>query len=83
MALHSAPVEVGLSHPGPPPPSVPAQSHAGIAAVRRELLAAFGAAPEAVRVAFFRLGTPTREPERRSLRRRPESRRRRQLTTAR
>ena len=72
MALHSAPVEVGLSHPGPPPPSVPAEWHAGIAAVRRELLAAFGAAPEAVPVAFFRLGTPTREPERRSLRRRPQ-----------
>jgi tRNA threonylcarbamoyladenosine dehydratase len=71
MALHSAPVEVGLSHPGPPSPSVPAEWHAGIAEVRRELLAAFGAGPQAVPVAFFRLGTPTREPGRRSLRRRP------------
>jgi tRNA threonylcarbamoyladenosine dehydratase len=71
MALHSAPVEVGLSHPGPPSPSVPGEWHAGIADVRRELLAAFGAGPQAVPVAFFRLGSPTREPERRSLRRRP------------
>jgi hypothetical protein len=72
MALHSAPVEVGLSHPGPLPPSVPPQWHAAIAGVRRDLLAAFGAAPQAVPVAFFRLGSPTREPERRSLRRRPQ-----------
>jgi len=71
MALHSAPVEVGLSHPGPLSPSVPADWHAGIAEVRRELLAAFGAAPEAVPIAFFRLGSPTREPERKSLRRTP------------
>jgi hypothetical protein len=70
MALHSAPVEVGLSHPGPPSPSVPGEWHADIADVRRELLAAFGAASQAVPVAFFRLGSPTREPERRSLRRR-------------
>ena len=72
MALHSAPVEVGLSHPGPLPPSVPSEWHAAIAGVRRDLLAAFGAAPQAVPVAFFRLGSPTREPERRSLRRRPQ-----------
>ena len=72
MALHSAPVEVGLSHPGPLPPSVPPQWHAAIAGVRRDLLAAFGAAPQAVPIAFFRLGSPTREPERRSLRRRPQ-----------
>ena len=71
MALHSAPVEVGLSHPGPLPPSVPAAWHAGIAGVRRELLAAFEAAPDAVPVAFFRLGRPTREPGRKSLRRTP------------
>jgi len=71
MALHSAPVEVGLSHPGPPDPSVPADWHARIAQVRRELLAAFGAAPQAMPVALFRLGSPTREPERRSLRRPP------------
>ena len=71
MALHSAPVEVGLSHPGPPSPSVPAEWHVGIAEVRRELLTAFGATPQAVPVAFFRLGSPTREPERRSLQRRP------------
>jgi tRNA threonylcarbamoyladenosine dehydratase len=71
MALHSAPVEVGLSHPGPPAPSVPGDWHAGIADVRRELLAAFDAGPQAVPVAFFRLGSPRREPERRSLRRRP------------
>jgi len=71
MALHSAPVEVGLSHPGPLPPSVPAGWHAGIAEVRRELLAAFQAAPDAVPVAFFRLGRPTREPARKSLRRTP------------
>jgi tRNA threonylcarbamoyladenosine dehydratase len=71
MALHSAPVEVGLSHPGPLAPSVPAGWHAGIAEVRRELLGAFGAAPDAVPVAFFRIGRPTREPERKSLRRTP------------
>ena len=71
MALHSAPIEVGLSHPGPLSPSVPGDWHAEIADVRRGLLAAFGAAPQAVPVAFFRLGSPTREPERRSLRRRP------------
>jgi tRNA threonylcarbamoyladenosine dehydratase len=71
MALHSAPVEVGLSHPGPLPASVPAGWHAAITGVRRDLLAAFDAAPQAVPVAFFRLGSPTREPERRSLRRRP------------
>jgi hypothetical protein len=71
MALHSAPIEVSLSHPGPPSPSVPGDWHAAITEVRRELLAAFGTAPQAVPVAFFRLGTPTREPERKSLRRRP------------
>jgi ThiF family len=71
MALHSAPIEVGLSHPGPLPESVPADWHAAIAGVRRELLTAFGTVPQAVPVAFFRLGSPTREPERRSLRRRP------------
>jgi tRNA threonylcarbamoyladenosine dehydratase len=72
MALHSAPVEVGLCHPGPLPESVPGDWHAGIAEVRRELLGVFGAAPQAVPVAFFRLGWPTREPARRSLRRRPD-----------
>jgi hypothetical protein len=71
MALHSAPIEVGLSHPGRPHPSVPGDWHASIAEVRRELLAAFGAAPQAVPIAFFRLGSPTRDPERRSLRRGP------------
>ena len=50
---------------------MPGDWHAEIADVRRGLLAAFGAAPQAVPVAFFRLGSPTREPERRSLRRRP------------
>ena len=85
MALHSAPVEVGLSHPGPLPPSVPAEWHAAIAGVRRDLLAAFGAAPQAVPVAFFRLGSPTREPGRRSLRRRaqeppPQTARYREMT---
>jgi ThiF family len=71
MALHSAPVEVGLSHPAVPHSSVPADWHDAIAGIRRELLATFGAAPDAVPIAFFRLGFPTREPERRSLRRRP------------
>jgi tRNA threonylcarbamoyladenosine dehydratase len=71
MALHSAPIEVGLSHPGRPHPSVPGEWHASIAEVRRELLAAFGTAPQAVPIAFFRLGSPTREPGRRSLRRGP------------
>jgi hypothetical protein len=71
MALHSAPIEVGLSHPGRPHLSVPDEWHASIAEVRRELLAAFGAAPQAVPIAFFRLGSPTRDPERRSLRRGP------------
>jgi hypothetical protein len=71
MALHSAPIEVGLSHPGRPHPSVPGEWHTSIAEVRRELLAAFGAAPHAVPIAFFRLGSPTRDPERRSLRRGP------------
>ncbi|MGH3287423.1 MAG: ThiF family adenylyltransferase [Streptosporangiaceae bacterium] len=70
MALHSAPIEVSLSHPGPLSPSLPGDWHAGIADVRRELLAAFDAMPQAVPVAFFRLGSPTREPGRRSLRRR-------------
>jgi hypothetical protein len=72
MALHSAPIEVGLSHPAPPPESVPAGWRAGIAEVRRELLAAFGAGPQDVPIAFFRLGSPTREPERKSLRRTPD-----------
>ena len=71
MALHSAPIEVGLSHPGRLHPSVPGEWHASIAEVRRELLAAFGASPQAVPIAFFRLGSPTREPGRRSLRRGP------------
>ncbi len=75
MALHSALIEVGLSHPGPVHPSVPADWQAGIAEMRRELLAAFGAAPQAVPIAFFRLGSPTREPERKSLRRRPDGQR--------
>lgn len=70
MEVHNAPVEVGLSHPGQMHPSVPGDWHAGIADVRRGLLAAFDAAPQAAPVAFFRLGSPTREPERRSLRRR-------------
>ena len=71
MALHSAPIEVGLSHPGPPSPSVPDSWRADIAETRRELLAAFGATPQAAPIAFFRLGSPTREPERKSLRRTP------------
>jgi hypothetical protein len=71
MALHSAPIEVGLSHPGRPHPSVPGDWHTSIAEVRRELLAVFGASPQAVPIAFFRLGSPTREPERKSLRRGP------------
>jgi tRNA threonylcarbamoyladenosine dehydratase len=73
LALHSAPVEVGLSYPDPPSPSVPPDWHERIAETRREMLAAFGAAPQAVPIAFFRLGSPTREPERRSLRRRQEA----------
>jgi tRNA threonylcarbamoyladenosine dehydratase len=72
MAMHSAAIEVGLSLPGPIHQSVPADWHAGIAEMRRELLAAFGAAPEAVPIAMFRLGSPTREPARKSLRRRPD-----------
>jgi len=85
LALHSAPIEVGLSHPGQPHPSVPGDWHASIAEVRRDLLAAFGAAPQAVPIAFFRLGSPTREPERRSLRRgsrepRPETAHYREMT---
>jgi tRNA threonylcarbamoyladenosine dehydratase len=71
MAMHSAAIEVGLSHPGPLHPSVPAEWHGVIAEIRRGLLAAFDAAPSAVPVAFFRLGSPTREPERKSLRRTP------------
>src|SRR5580658_1407043 len=71
MALHSALIEVGLSHPGPVHPSVPADWQADAADMRRELLAAFGAEPQAVPIAFFRLGSPTREPERKSLRRKP------------
>jgi tRNA threonylcarbamoyladenosine dehydratase len=71
MALHSAPIEVGLAYPERLSPSVPGDWHVGIAEVRRELLAAFGAAPEAVPIAFFRLGSPTRQPERKSLRRTP------------
>ncbi len=75
MALHSAPVEVGLSYPGPPHSSVTGEWHASIAEVRRELLAAFGAGAQAAPIVFFRLGSPTREPERKSLRRRPEAQR--------
>jgi hypothetical protein len=45
MALHSAPIEVGLSHPGRPHPSVPGEWHASIAEVRRELLPARVADP--------------------------------------
>jgi tRNA threonylcarbamoyladenosine dehydratase len=71
LALHSAVIEVGLSQPSPPHPSVPAGWHDGIAQVRRELLAAFGAAGDAAPVVFFRLGVPTREPGRKSLRRTP------------
>jgi hypothetical protein len=69
MALHSAVIEVGLSHPDPVSGSVPADWRAGIAEVRSGLLAAFGAAPGTVPIAFFRLGSPTREPGRKSLRR--------------
>jgi ThiF family protein len=72
MALHSAPIEVGLSYPGPLSESVPAEWHDAIAKVRRDLLAAFGAGPQTVPIAFFRLGSPTREPGRKSLRRRPQ-----------
>jgi tRNA threonylcarbamoyladenosine dehydratase len=71
MALHSAVIEVGLSHPDPVSGSVPDDWRAGIAEVRRGLLAAFDAAPDTVPIAFFRLGSPTREPGRKSLRRRP------------
>jgi tRNA threonylcarbamoyladenosine dehydratase len=85
MDIHGAPIEIGLCYPGRPHPSVPAGWHDGIAAVRRELLAAFGAGPAAMPVAFFRLGTPTRRPPRASLRRRPgeprpESARYREMT---
>lgn len=69
MSLHSAAIEVGLSHPDPPHDSVPTAWHAAIAEIRSSLLSAFGIAPEATPIAFFRLGSPTREPERRSLRR--------------
>jgi hypothetical protein len=72
MALHSAPIEVGLSYPGPLSESVPDEWHNAIAKVRRDLLAAFGAGPQTVPIAFFRLGSPTREPGRKSLRRRPQ-----------
>ena len=75
MALHSALIEVGLSHPGPLHSSVPADWQASIAEMRRSLMAAFGADPQAVPIAFFRLGSPTREPERKSLRRRPDGQR--------
>ncbi len=71
MELLGAPIEVGLSHPGPLHPSVPPEWHAGIAEMRRALLAAFGADPQAVPIALFRLGSPTRQPERKSLRRTP------------
>jgi tRNA threonylcarbamoyladenosine dehydratase len=69
MALHSAVIEVGLSHPDPVSGSVPADWRAGIAQIRSGLLAAFGAAPGTVPIAFFRLGSPTRQPGRKSLRR--------------
>ncbi len=70
LALHSAAIEVGLSHPDGLHASVPSEWHTSIAEVRRELLAAFGTASQTVPIAFFRVGSPTREPERRSLRRR-------------
>ncbi len=72
MAIHNAPIEVGLSAPGALHPSVPTDWHASIAGIRRELLAAFGAGPQAAPIALFRIGSPTREPERKSLRRRAE-----------
>jgi tRNA threonylcarbamoyladenosine dehydratase len=71
MALHSAAIEVGLSHPEAPASSIPVEWHAGIAQTRRELLGTFGAAQDATPIAFFRLGTPSRVPQRKSLRRRP------------
>ncbi len=85
LALHSAPIEVGLSHPGGLDPSVPSDWHTSIAEIRRDLLAAFGAASQAVPIAFFRIGSPTREPQRRSLRRaqsdpRPETAHYREMT---
>jgi tRNA threonylcarbamoyladenosine dehydratase len=85
MTLHSAPVEVGLSQPDRPHPSVPADWHPAIGEIRSALLATFAAAPDAVPIAFFRLGFPTREPGRRSLRRgpreaRPESAHYREMT---
>ncbi len=85
MTLHSAPIELGLSYPDPPRPSVPAAWHSDIAETRRMLLAEFGAAWDAVPITFFRLGSPTREPGRRSLRRsgrppRPETAHYREMT---
>jgi len=85
MTLHSAPIEVGLSHPGPPHASMPARWHSAIAEIRGTLLAACGAAHEAAPIALFRLGSPTREPRRRSLRRsdrepRPETAHYREMT---
>jgi hypothetical protein len=73
LALHSAPIEIGLSHPDPAHPSVSPSWRNEIAALRGDLLAAFGVASNGVPIALFRLGTPTRLPARRSLRRRPET----------
>ncbi len=72
MAQHSAVIELGMSLPGPMHPSVPADWQSGIAEMRGLLLAAFGASTDAVPVAFFRLGSPTRQPARKSLRRTPD-----------
>jgi hypothetical protein len=85
LSLHSAAVEVGLSHPDPPHDSLPAEWHTQITEVRRELRSAFLAPADSVPIAFFRIGRPTCQPERRSLRRqreepRPESARYREMT---
>lgn len=72
MALHSAPVEVGLSHPDSPSESIRSDVRDAVPELRQELLAACGVSPEGVAIALFRLGSPTREPSRRSLRRRLE-----------
>jgi hypothetical protein len=71
MALHSAPIEVGLSQPDGPHPAGPGDGQDRVAQVRREMVAAFCIRPHDVPIAFFRLGSPTREPQRRSLRRGP------------
>ena len=63
---HSAAIEVALGLPGDLDPGLPAQE---VRSIDEDLRAAFGVGAMARPIVLFRLGVPTRMPERRSLRR--------------